>query len=70
MRAKVLKTLSKVLSEHEKSQIHERALKILSETGVQVKTEKRGNFSIDKNIIEIGSLPPLGEVPKKMYAQA
>jgi trimethylamine:corrinoid methyltransferase-like protein len=70
MRTKVLKTLSKVLSEHEKAQIHERALKILSETGVQAKTEKRGDFSIDKNIIEHGALHPLGELPKKMFAQA
>jgi trimethylamine--corrinoid protein Co-methyltransferase len=35
-----LETLLKVLAEDEKAQIHERTLKILSETGVQVNTEK------------------------------
>jgi trimethylamine--corrinoid protein Co-methyltransferase len=35
-----LETLLKVLSEDEKAQIHERTLKILSETGVRVNTEK------------------------------
>ena len=35
-----METILRVLSEDEKTQIHERTLKILSETGVQVKTEK------------------------------
>ncbi len=35
-----METLLKVLSEDEKAQIHERTLKILSETGVRVNTEK------------------------------
>ncbi|MFH2037827.1 MAG: trimethylamine methyltransferase family protein [Chloroflexota bacterium] len=35
-----METLLKVLSENEKTQVHERTLKILAETGVQVNTEK------------------------------
>jgi trimethylamine--corrinoid protein Co-methyltransferase len=35
-----LKTLLKVLAEDEKAQVHDRTLKILAETGVQVNTEK------------------------------
>jgi trimethylamine--corrinoid protein Co-methyltransferase len=35
-----METLLRVLSEDEKAQIHERTLKILAETGVQVNTEK------------------------------
>jgi trimethylamine--corrinoid protein Co-methyltransferase len=35
-----METLLRVLSEDEKAEIHERSLKILSETGVQVNTEK------------------------------
>jgi len=65
-----LKKLSKILPEYQKAQKHKRALKILSETSVQAKTEKRGDFSIDMNTIESSSLPPIGKVPKKMIAQA
>jgi len=35
-----LKTLLRVLSEDEKTQVHERSLKILAETGVKVNTAK------------------------------
>jgi len=42
-----LKILLKVLSEDEKAQIHERTLKILSETGVQVNTEKGRKYLKD-----------------------
>jgi trimethylamine--corrinoid protein Co-methyltransferase len=50
-----LETLLKVLAEDEKAQIHERTLKILSETGVQVNTEKGRKYlkdagaDVDKN---------------------
>jgi trimethylamine--corrinoid protein Co-methyltransferase len=42
-----LETLLKVLSETEKAQIHERTLKILSETGVQVRTGKGRKYLQD-----------------------
>jgi trimethylamine--corrinoid protein Co-methyltransferase len=42
-----LETLLKVLSEDEKAQIHERTLKILAETGVQVNTEKGRKYLRD-----------------------
>ncbi len=42
-----METLLKVLSEDEKAQIHERTLKILSETGVQVNTEKGRKYLKD-----------------------
>ena len=42
-----METLLKVLSDDEKSQIHERTLKILSETGVQVNTEKGRKYLYD-----------------------
>jgi len=42
-----LETVLKVLSENEKAQIHERTLKILSETGVQVHTEKGRKYLQD-----------------------
>jgi len=42
-----LETLLKVLSEDEKSQVHARTLKILSETGVQVNTEKGRKYLKD-----------------------
>lgn len=39
-----MKTLLQVLSQDEKTQVHERTLKILTETGVQVKTKKGRRF--------------------------
>ena len=42
-----METLLKVLSEDEKSQIHERTLKVLSKTGVQVNTEKGRKYLQD-----------------------
>jgi trimethylamine--corrinoid protein Co-methyltransferase len=42
-----LETLLKVLSENEKAQIHERTLKILAETGVQVNTENGRKYLTD-----------------------
>ena len=42
-----METLLKVLSEDEKAQIHDRTLKILSETGVQVNTEKGRKYLKD-----------------------
>jgi len=42
-----LETLLKVLSEDEKAQVHERTLKILVETGVQVNTEKGRKYLQD-----------------------
>ncbi len=50
-------TLLKVLAEDEKAQIHERTLKILTETGVQVNTEKGRKYlkdagaEVDENTI-------------------
>ena len=50
-----METLLRVLSEDERAQIHERTLKILSETGVQVHTEKGREYlqdagaEVDKN---------------------
>jgi trimethylamine--corrinoid protein Co-methyltransferase len=42
-----LETFLKVLSENEKAQIHERTLKILAETGVQVNTENGRKYLTD-----------------------
>jgi len=42
-----LETLLRVLPEDEKTQIHERTLKILSETGVQVRSEKGRKYLKD-----------------------
>jgi trimethylamine--corrinoid protein Co-methyltransferase len=42
-----VETILRVLSEDEKTQIHERTLKILSETGVQVNTEKGREYLRD-----------------------
>lgn len=42
-----METLLKVLSEDEKAQIHERTLRILAETGIQVNTEKGRKYLKD-----------------------
>ena len=42
-----MKTLLQVLSQDEKTQVHERTLKILAETGVQVNTEKGRQYLKD-----------------------
>ena len=58
-----MKTVLQVLSEEEKAQVHERTLKILSETGVKVNTEKGRQIladagaSVDKNT-DIVKIPP------------
>ena len=46
-----METLLQVLSEEEKAQVHERTLKVLAETGVQVDTEKGRKYLKDSGAI-------------------
>jgi trimethylamine--corrinoid protein Co-methyltransferase len=60
-----LETLLKVLSEDEKSQIHERTLKIFSETGVQVNTLKGRKYLKDAGA-DVDENTKIVRIPRKL----
>jgi trimethylamine--corrinoid protein Co-methyltransferase len=64
-----LETLLKVLSEDEKAQIHERTLKILSETGVQVNTEKGRKYLKDAGA-EVDENTKIVRFPRAMVEES
>ena len=64
-----METLLKVLSEDEKAQIHERTLKILSETGVQVNTEKGRKYLKDAGA-EVDENTKIGKFPRSMVEES
>ncbi len=64
-----METLLKVLSEDEKAQIHERTLKILSETGVQVNTEKGRKYLKDAGA-EVDENTKIVRFPRAMVEES
>ena len=60
-----METLLKVLSEDEKSQIHERTLKIFSETGVQVNTLKGRKYLKDAGA-DVDENTKIVRIPRKL----
>jgi trimethylamine--corrinoid protein Co-methyltransferase len=64
-----LETLLKVLAEDEKAQIHERTLKILAETGVQVNTEKGRKYLKDAGA-EVDENTKIVKFPRAMVEES
>jgi trimethylamine--corrinoid protein Co-methyltransferase len=64
-----LETLLKVLAEDEKAQIHERTLKILAETGVQINTEKGRKYLKDAGA-EVDENTKIVKFPRAMVEES
>jgi trimethylamine--corrinoid protein Co-methyltransferase len=64
-----LETSLQVLAEEEKVQIHERTLKILAETGVQINTEKGRNYLKDAGA-DVDENTKIVRFPRSMVAEA
>ena len=64
-----METLLRVLSEDEKTQVHERSLKILAETGVKVNTAKGRRYLKDAGA-EVDENSKIVKFPREMVEES